>query len=188
MPCQSCFGFGGGNALSVPTHGVGWNVGVGQQWPLGSLDILMKLHPKGLGGEEEMNSATQHLHRTCCSHSHWALPSWWSPPEPCACETSDSPRSCLQRGRGSREEAAGSGATWSLQVKLQATLDHMVFLASGEHKLLPIGGPGAPLGLLGFLQSDSLCLKSYFLSSSNAPMNEAWTSQQRFQQKRGLKE
>lgn len=33
-------------------------MGVGQQWPMGPLDILMKLHPEWLGGEEKMNSAS----------------------------------------------------------------------------------------------------------------------------------
>lgn len=53
--------FSSGNALSVPTGVVGLGMGMGQQWPVGLLDILKKFHPKGLGGEEEMSSANQAL-------------------------------------------------------------------------------------------------------------------------------
>lgn len=96
---------------------------------------------------------------------------------------SRSPRSHLQRRTGSREEAGGLAAAWYLQV---TTLGHMLFLATGGPILLLIEGPGPTLGLLGFLQSDSPCLKSYFLSSSSATVNGAWTSQEISTTTRGL--
>lgn len=58
-------------------------------------------------------------------------------------------------------------------------LGHMLSLASGESYSSPQWGQG----LLKFLQTDSLSLKPYFLSSSNAPVHEAWASQQEFHQK-----
>lgn len=63
----------------------------------------------------------------------------------------------------------------------QGDLGLHAFPSFWRNTLLPTVGPGAPVGLLEFLKIDSLCLKCYFLSSSNAPINEVWTSQLRVQ-------
>lgn len=85
-------------------------MGVGQQWPMGPLDFLMKLHPEWLGGEEEINSATgpPPLGLAILVESPGVWYTW----------ASTGPRSHLQRKRGFREEAAGLAAPSSLLVTL----------------------------------------------------------------------
>lgn len=65
-------------------------------------------------------------------HHHWALPSWWSLLGFDTLGICNSPRFHPQRGKGSREEAAGLAAAWFLHVTLWVTLGHILFLASGE--------------------------------------------------------
>lgn len=99
-------------------------------------------------------------------------------PQACAFGASDSHRSCLQREGGPGARPVGSAA-WSLQVTDWEALGHMLFPASGE----PHSSPQWDQGLPKFLQTERLCLKLYFLSSSDAPVHAAWASQWEFPKK-----
>lgn len=95
-------------------------VGVGQQWPVGFLDILVELHLEGLNGEKELSLAKKHLHRACFGHSFWAC-------HPGVCPQGLVPSELLTasdssaEGKGNPGRAAGSGVAWSLQVTLWVT-------------------------------------------------------------------
>ena len=95
----------------------------------------MKLHLKGLNGEEEVSCAL-------------ATAAW--PCHPGSCPQVLVPLELLTasdpsaEGKGNQGGAAGSRAAWSLQVTLWVTLGHTLFLVSRKPTLLPTGGPGLP--------------------------------------------